>query len=775
MISNSDISSVGIKEKYIRRQHYNTIKVWWARRPVMAMRAIIMNEILRQNSKQSNLSDSLVYELNPPKRALKNFANLYETKKIKLLDVFSGGGSIPFESARLGLDTYSAELNPIATLLQKTIFDSLPIDKYPEKLRETAYQIISNAEKRLAPMFEINGIFPYVIFWGKTAKCKACKKDFSLSRLRYLSKKKGKTIVFSKEEAVLKNGTGKEKPSRLSKDFVCSNCGQEHSFADIKKFCRNHKLGKTPLVICHHNQGKKEYLVVSDEIKKTLEEKEDFLAVELKKLAHLIPDENVLCKSGVINPTLYDLKQPSDYFNNRQLVVLLTLIDEIIQSWKELELKEGEITARQVLFGLTSMIEFLVDWNSKSTMWIPQNEQTGRSLVGPGVGMKWDYIEINPFYLSGSNLRSKIDRVVSTFSSISINSPVTIINGSSTGLPLKDNDFDLIVTDPPYYDSVDYTALSEFFRPWFEAIIKNTFDPNVSLKNDTDEEAIVELTKSGKKKKSATHYKKIMLDVLRESHRVLKPDGVCLLLYSHKTLEGWEVIAEAFKEAGFYVDSCDALDMERIARPRAMSYQALNGVVVFRLVKQKEGIEPVSKTIEEINTLIASKDLEESNIPIFLAAQACKLHCLSNSGFRACYQSVINHYEKARTKNFDSVDALVNAYLSAYQNPDFVSLGKAQVSLLKDNGLVNGDDKLVSLSEVQTELINGSGEVFLEVISLFKENKYNSSTKIILDGKVKNNAIVFYRTIGGNELNTVKKRSSDQDQKISRLILSKIC
>ena len=360
----------------------------------------------------------------------------------------------------------------------------------------------------------------------------------------------------------------------------------------------------------------------------------------------------LLPKTGVINPTMYDLKKPNDFFNERQLLVLVTLIDEISKNYNENCEKYGLDYSKQIVLGLTSLIEFLVDWNSTGTMWISQNEQTGRSLAGPGVGMKWDYIEVNPFYQLGSNLRSKLTRVTNTFSQITLNNPINILKGSSTSLSIEDESIDVVLTDPPYFDSIDYTALSEFFRPWFEKLISNTYDSSINLKNDIKKEAIVQLSKTKENVRDSLHYQNLMRDIFKESKRVLKSDGKIIVMYSHKTMEGWEVIANSIKDSGLYVKSSYPLDMERAARPRAMSHQALNGVIIFELIKDKSKIQPVLIDIKD--SFVSSDEFNKSHLPIYIASLACKEFSLSSLSFKESYDTIKSSFDAQETISFNS-------------------------------------------------------------------------------------------------------------------------
>ena len=770
------ISEIGVKEKYLRKDHYNTIKVWWARRPITAMRSLLIREILYRNKNTDLLVDPRLFsELNPPKSCFDAFRETYKTTKISVLDVFAGGGSIPFESARLGFKTHSSELNPVASLLQETVFNSITIDNYGEKLRKAGYLLIDRVEKRIGNYFSINGITPYVVFWSKVSKCKSCGFDLDLRRLEYLSKRKSKPlrIIEKNSELFLENSLGPEE--KLQKEFVCKNCNTTHSFKDIKDFCKSGKFKLSPFAMCHISgaTGGKKYKLLTKQDKEILNTHSKRIEKELKALDSLLPAGNVRLKGGVINPTLYDLKKPQDFFSNRQLVVLLTVIDEIKNEYKNLLDHFGQIQAKQLVLGLTSLIEFLVDWNSVSTMWISQNEQTGRSLAGPGVGMKWDFIEINPFATNGSNLKSKLDRVCDTFNAIKFNNPVKILKGSSTSIPLRDKSIDLVLTDPPYYDSIDYTGLSEFFRPWFEIVIRNTFSKNVDLKNKEELEAIVEL--SQKSQKNHDHYQSIMTGVLNEVHRVLKDNGSVLMLYSHKTFEGWKVIADSFLSSKLFVSDCIPVEMERIARPRAMAYDALNGVITFRLLKNRKQIKTIDEDILDLKKLLASGELLDSQIVIYLAALAVKQVSLTGKTYEVAYDEVIKTYEKIRLDNWINgrMDLITKSYLQAkLKGGNLNGLEKDYFNVLAKNDLII-DSRLKTMDQIC--LTNKTKNTILEsAVIVYNDFKYNSKIKVNLADNQKECLIAFYSILGGVELNRVSKRSSSAETKVARLILSKV-
>ena len=138
------VSIESAREKAIRQGHIATLHIWWARRPLVASRAInyaalipapkdderdnvtkFITEMARwQNSNNSNILE----------RAKKDIIKANNDVPPKVLDPFSGGGSIPLEALRLGSETYANDYNPVATLMLKCAVE------YPQKYSEKTYK-----------------------------------------------------------------------------------------------------------------------------------------------------------------------------------------------------------------------------------------------------------------------------------------------------------------------------------------------------------------------------------------------------------------------------------------------------------------------------------------------------------------------------------------------------------------------------------------------------------------------------------------------------------
>ena len=135
------VKEVGIesaREKNIRHGHISTLHIWWARRPLASSRAtnyaalIPASEnvdewnktrefIINFSKWENSLDQSMI------KKAREDILKAYGGKPPKVLDPFGGGGAIPLEALRLGCETYSNDLNPVAVLIQKCTLE------YPQK------------------------------------------------------------------------------------------------------------------------------------------------------------------------------------------------------------------------------------------------------------------------------------------------------------------------------------------------------------------------------------------------------------------------------------------------------------------------------------------------------------------------------------------------------------------------------------------------------------------------------------------------------------------
>jgi putative DNA methylase len=608
------VSEYGSHERYIRKAHPYGAKTWWARRPLTSMRALVFATAANAGDSDVELVKKLACEVNPDldilQRAREWIQRSYQKHPPQMIDFFSGGGGIPLEAARLGIKSYSVELNPVAVVLQKALLEATQShEKIADDLDYWGKIILDRAEEALRPFFTnpssepIWDEEPIVYFWSRMVKCANCGLQTPLSRLSYLAKRSNRTVTISFDPEVGVKGSwnvaeyyGASVPQtkQRSPEHCCAFCSKPIPSGYLKTEGREGRIGKALQAVALSGSAYKgkRYVSSASMVHGKLPKSEDLITAiqSLEKnfggKLHQFPLKQW---SGIVNPTVYGYSTADQLFDKRQLLVLLTMIHELRKAHSEMITTGLEKErANSIILILTSLVDHLADWNSAFTMWIPQNEQCGRSLAGPGIPMLWDYIEINPFGSGPANLRDKLKRIVESIAAIpEFEFPIEIRQGSALELPYSDEFFDLAVIDPPYHDSLFYSALSDCFFPWQKLVLEGSVLPVGSLiAPDEKSEIVASRHRHQNRTVASDQYKVMMTQALEEAYRVLKPSGYLTMVYSHKTIEGWAAIAQAIRGAGFSVVQTWPLYMERRARPRAMKSDALSSAVAIVLRKR---------------------------------------------------------------------------------------------------------------------------------------------------------------------------------------------
>jgi len=186
---------------------------------------------------------------------------------------------------------------------------------------------------------------------------------------------------------------------------------------------------------------------------------------------------------------------------------------------------------------------------------------------------------------------------------------VLILNGDSSSLPLPDSVVDAVITDPPYFDFVHYSELSDFFFAWLSPALKNRF--GWFDRADSSNAGEVQ-------QKDPRLFARQLSKVLAEGRRVLKPDGVVAFSFHHSRAEGWAAIYEALSLADLYVVAAHPVHAElRAASPKtaAKSPISLDAILVckkesklgaggFSAQKIMEQAEQLAMRLEEVGTFL---------------------------------------------------------------------------------------------------------------------------------------------------------------------------
>lgn len=607
-----EASLAGFAERYGRGETSHTIHVWWARRPHSAMRALVFASLCKDTSDEAlDLLKALSSSGNEDaiEKARRMIASQYNEPP-RLLDMFGGGGTIPVEASNLGAATYAIDANQLSVFIQRcNLIDSQQVTgkDIVKIVRSSGQRVLLQLTADTAPLFPLrqeqligpSTFGPLGYIWTYIKTCDECGYRFYLSRRRYLSKKNGKSVAFLSvneadgqsvkiQDAV--EGLPSAWPGRNG-TVVCPKCEATQVNLNIKQ-CQDALV----VVIAAGEQHGKKFMVANPD---ALPSQELIEQIESDTLAYLdakLPSSTLPVWSGIVNAAIYGIESHADFLNRRQRAVLLLLIKALTDEYRCLVRTEDEHTSKYVIGVLSSLIDQLVDWNCRLSMWIPQNEQVGRAFCGPGVPMLWDYCEIDPVMTGPANLWSKLKRISAGVQSIrQFPNAAHVQLGYAQQLPFPDSSFEAIVTDPPYYDNIYYNVLADFFYAW-KRILLGAVAPDLFTSNTTDNsrELVASKFRSTSAEQAHEDYCQQLSLALREANRVLKPDGVFSFVYSHSSLQGWEALIRAFRATNFSITSVQPLSIERKQRPRAMTSEAVNTCMTFVAHHGTDGRSPLS-------------------------------------------------------------------------------------------------------------------------------------------------------------------------------------
>ncbi len=590
-------SVAGFNERYHRGETSHTIHVWWARRPHSAMRSVVFATLCKDCSTEAaemmaKLAVAPTEELF--EEARNTIACGYEESP-RVLDMFAGGGTIPFEANRLGCDTYSIDANQLSVFIQECnlVYPSVIDSQEAQKQVATSGRNVLNRLKErtnwLYPLRKISDEKCFGYIWSYRMSCEECGYTFYLTKRRWLSKKNGKHLAFELSEdlksgeervEIVDSATPSYEPHWKGRSLtaVCPNCGQIHDHPDATS-CEDVILAN---VYLNDTRGKhfsvaegRAQLPSSEEMKKA--ERELLLSLDME-----LPESQLPKWSGIVNPALSGINTHSDFINQRQRLLLLYLLDELIVEYRTLQSQNSDY-AKFTIGMLSSLIDQVVDWNCRLSMWIPQNEQVGRAFCGPGIAMYWDYAETDQLLAGPANLWSKLDRIIKGVASMEhVTGAVHVKKAAAQALPFENDYFDAIVTDPPYYDNIYYSILADFFYVWKRPLLKlvepELFDANVT---DHADELVASARRAGSVSEAFKQYCEELNKAFLEAARTLKSDGVFSFVYSHASVDAWLAVIDAYRAANFEITSVQPLSIERKSRPRAMTSQAVNTCMTF--------------------------------------------------------------------------------------------------------------------------------------------------------------------------------------------------
>ncbi|MGW3951325.1 DUF1156 domain-containing protein [Streptomyces sp. NPDC004752] len=566
----ASISETGTSERYQRASSPHTVFTWWARRPFSTARELISAS------------------LDPDQPVAES----------KVLDPFVGGATFPLAGTRLGVKMYGMENNELAYFTAKALLDlsrsAAPQLRHLLMLegRQVLDQLKSETSE-LYPARDADNIICY--FWSRSATCTGCGNEMPLQKRPWLSKKAGRQRAVVQQpnfatksfdvhvvESVSATATGHSAWSGRN-SLRCLFCGQEYDRQQTAELIRTASTDKLTAVA--KLDKRKHFLPATEPQNYSADAvaaqmiKEDCAALGLP-----LPAVEIPAWSGITNPTVYGHDSIVSLFTERQLAVTVRLCRILNERRRGWEGKYGESQSKAIAAFLSGLIDQLADWNSRLCMWISQNEQVGRGLSGPGMPMLWDFVEIDPLLRGPANLYGKLERIAAGVDHIPAptDQEERITRGDSRSMAYPDAFFDAVVTDPPYYDNLYYSILADCIYSFKRMALIGGFPEIFSEpRTDSSRELTAAPRRQGSLGEAWAYFSTGMTQVLRESRRVIKRDGVITVCYAHSSISGWSSLIAAYVRAGLKITQLWPMTIERTHRPRSMKSAAINTSLVL--------------------------------------------------------------------------------------------------------------------------------------------------------------------------------------------------
>jgi len=647
-----EVSEESVRGKNIRHGHISTLHIWWARRPLAASRATTFAALIPAPKNHDEMRKKLefVAELSKWENSLnqrlieiarKEIRDFFGGSAPKVLDCFAGGGSIPLEALRLGCETHALEYNPVAVLILKAVLEypqkyanlkvktidfeqttlagelqAKEMPKLVHDVKKLGQLVLNDAKKEIGNFYpsDSDGSVPVGYIWARTIKCKnpACGADIPLMRQFWLARKEKRKIalkmVVDKERRkvnfkIVKNEEIDFNPSEGTTKratTLCPVCGAGASDKEVRKLFREGKAGQRMIaVVLHHPKNKgKIYRVANENDLEVFKRSEKYLEEKRAKLMEEwgfdpVPDESMPPKETLgFRVQRYGILRWGDLFNSRQKLILITLVEKVREVYKKM-LEEGmeKDYAKAVASYLALALDMTAAFTNTLARWGNTSEAIIQLYSRQALPMLWDYAEANPFSGSSGSIETgwKYYFKVIEHCSQTSNTPAIITQSSAESLPYSDNFFDAVITDPPYYDNVPYSYLSDFFYVWLKRAIGDLQSELFSTPLTPKSQEIVAYSHGkGGFEEGKRFFEDMITKSFKEIYRVLKPTGIATIVFAYKSTEAWETIINSLLKSGLVLTASWPIHTEMKERLRAQESAALASSVYMICKKRVE-------------------------------------------------------------------------------------------------------------------------------------------------------------------------------------------
>jgi adenine-specific DNA methylase len=563
-----------------------------------------------------------------------------------VVDPFAGGGSIPLEAMRVGANAFASDLNPIPVLLNKVVLEYIP--KYgmrlADEVRKWGGWIKAEAELELAEFYpkDPDGAVPIAYLWARTIQCDgpACGAEVPLIRSLWLAKKANRSIairlspivpdkrvdiaLFAKQgdewvsfadanvrvPAKMFSGEGTMKRGSAT----CPCCGYTTPVARVREQLRERRGGARTarllaVIVSHPNESGRRYRIATSADTVAVSRaaaKLSTAAQEDGKVHVSVPTEEF---SGLeprrIPLPQYGMNGFGDLFGARQSLTLITFARLIRRMREELDKEDDPGLSEAVMTLLAFVVDRLADKLSSIARWDSTRENPQGTFARQALPMVWDFSEVCPFSGGGGDwdtALSWVAHVVERESLANHSQGSQAAQASATSQALPSDSANALITDPPYYYSVPYSDLSDFFYVWLKRglamVHPELFSTDVTPK---DQECVQNLAHSAvaHRQKDRQFYERTMAAAFEDSRRVLMPNGIAVVVFAHTDTEAWEALVNALVAAGWCVTASWPIDTEMANRVLASRQSTLASSVHLVCRPREDASGTVTQSVGE--------------------------------------------------------------------------------------------------------------------------------------------------------------------------------
>ena len=268
----------------------------------------------------------------------------------------------------------------------------------------------------------------------------------------------------------------------------------------------------------------------------------------------------------------YGMLQWGDLFTARQKVALVGL-GRLTQAVPNARLRDI------VAFGVSKQSDF----NSSLSRWANHMEKSVATFGRQALPILWDWGEVVPVANASGGFGVAIDWIANAAETVaaSVNNTGQVQSADATQHGLPDQSANIWFTDPPYYDAIPYSDLSDFFFVWLKrtlpdhAMLPDPFDPKNPLSPKRAEAVQDETKQVNGRPKDREWFEETMAAAFAEGRRVLSENDVGSIVFAHKTTEGWEALLSGVIRGGWTITGSWPIATEKPDRMRAMDSAAL--------------------------------------------------------------------------------------------------------------------------------------------------------------------------------------------------------